>query len=84
MHPDKDTDITRELAGLIGECQGRPRAFGVGAVRAAHARVPLAVGMRLHMLIFAAAAKTPMIGISYDPKIDAFLDYMGQKKKILP
>ena len=32
------------------------------------------------MLIFAAAAKTPMIGISYDPKIDAFLDYIGQKK----
>ena len=31
------------------------------------------VGMRLHSLIYAAAHYIPMIGISYDPKIDHFL-----------
>lgn len=32
------------------------------------------IGVRLHALIFAAVSETPMVGITYDPKIDAFLD----------
>lgn len=38
----------------------------------------LMIGMRLHALIFAATVNTPMIGISYDPKIDSFLDIVKQ------
>ena len=38
----------------------------------------LMIGMRLHALIFAATVNTPMIGISYDPKIDSFLDIVNQ------
>lgn len=33
----------------------------------------LLIGMRLHSLIYAASQLVPMIGISYDPKIDQFL-----------
>lgn len=33
----------------------------------------LMIGIRLHALIFAGVMGTPMIGISYDPKIDRFL-----------
>lgn len=32
------------------------------------------IGMRLHSLIYAAGRRTPLIGISYDPKIDHFLE----------
>ncbi|MEK3663675.1 polysaccharide pyruvyl transferase CsaB [Paenibacillus sp. FSL F4-0236] len=32
------------------------------------------IGMRLHSLIYAAGRRVPLIGISYDPKIDHFLD----------
>ncbi|QWU15888.1 polysaccharide pyruvyl transferase CsaB [Paenibacillus sophorae] len=32
------------------------------------------LGMRLHSLIYAAGRRVPLIGISYDPKIDHFLD----------
>jgi polysaccharide pyruvyl transferase WcaK-like protein len=38
----------------------------------------LMIGMRLHALIFAAISNTPMIGISYDPKIDSFLEIVNQ------
>ena len=31
------------------------------------------VGVRLHALIYAAVMGVPMIGISYDPKVDSFL-----------
>ncbi len=39
----------------------------------------LLVGMRLHALIFAALMHVPLIGISYDPKIDNFLQTIGQE-----
>lgn len=32
------------------------------------------IGMRLHSLIYAAGRRVPLMGISYDPKIDHFLD----------
>ncbi|MFH1387349.1 MAG: polysaccharide pyruvyl transferase CsaB [bacterium] len=36
------------------------------------------IGMRLHSLIFAALAGVPMVGVSYDPKVSAFMDWLGQ------
>ncbi|HHW36303.1 MAG TPA: polysaccharide pyruvyl transferase CsaB [Bacillales bacterium] len=38
----------------------------------------LLLGMRLHALIFAAVAYTPMVGISYDLKIDSFINQVDQ------
>lgn len=35
------------------------------------------VGVRLHALIYSAVMNVPMIGISYDPKIDSFLSNVG-------
>ena len=39
----------------------------------------LLVGVRLHALIFAAVMDTPFLGVSYDPKIDRFLETLGEK-----
>ncbi|MCR5559954.1 MAG: polysaccharide pyruvyl transferase CsaB [Schwartzia sp.] len=39
----------------------------------------LLISIRLHALIFAGVMNVPMVGISYDPKIDRFLDSIGQK-----
>lgn len=36
-------------------------------------RCQLLLGMRLHSLIYAASQRVPIMGISYDPKIDHFL-----------
>lgn len=38
----------------------------------------LVLGMRLHALILAALARIPAIGLSYDPKIQAFLRGLGR------
>ncbi len=43
------------------------------------AQARLAVGMRLHCLIYAATAGIPVVGLSYDPKIDALMGCLGQK-----
>ncbi|CAM4476160.1 polysaccharide pyruvyl transferase CsaB [Paenibacillus endophyticus] len=37
------------------------------------------LGMRLHALIYAAGQMVPMLGLSYDPKIDHFLNRLGLK-----
>jgi polysaccharide pyruvyl transferase WcaK-like protein len=41
-------------------------------------RMKLMVSMRLHGLIFAAGQGVPIVGISYDPKVTAFLSYINQ------
>ncbi|WP_270166263.1 polysaccharide pyruvyl transferase CsaB [Paenibacillus sp. SYP-B4298] len=41
-------------------------------------RCDLLIGMRLHALIYAANTKVPLLGISYDPKIDQFLHRLQQ------
>ena len=41
-------------------------------------RTKLVIGMRLHTLIYAATCGVPMLGLSYDPKVDAVLEVLGQ------
>ncbi len=40
--------------------------------------VEVAVGMRLHSLIYAASLNVPVVGIVYDTKVKGFLKYIGQ------
>lgn len=40
------------------------------------------VAMRLHSLIYAAAKCVPAIGISYDPKVSGFVNYIGTSTTI--
>lgn len=41
-------------------------------------KMDMLVGMRLHALIMAASQGIPVVGLVYDPKIEGFLQYIGQ------
>ena len=79
MHNGKDMDVTDALAARVG-CGKILSGLSASELCAIMSRCELVVGTRLHMLIFAASCGVPMIGVSYDPKIDAFLDYIGQRE----
>jgi polysaccharide pyruvyl transferase WcaK-like protein len=36
------------------------------------------LGMRLHIIVYAAACGIPPIAISYDPKITSMMEYLGE------
>ncbi len=42
------------------------------------ANMDLVIGMRLHFLIFGAVSNVPVIGISYDPKVNRFIELIKQ------
>ncbi|MBE6680164.1 MAG: polysaccharide pyruvyl transferase CsaB [Ruminococcaceae bacterium] len=45
-------------------------------------RTSLVIAMRLHLLIYGAAAGKPLVGVSYDKKVDSMLSYMGYDSPI--
>jgi polysaccharide pyruvyl transferase CsaB len=60
--------VIRNRSGNIGEAQV------AGVIK----RMDMLIGMRLHSLIFAASMGIPVIGLSYDPKVEGFLQYINQ------
>ena len=52
---------------------------GAGTIIGALSRMEVVVSMRLHALIFAAGQGIPLAGVVYDPKVSAFLRYIGQE-----
>ncbi len=53
-------------------------AGNAGTIIGALSRMKIIISMRLHALIFAAGQGIPLIGVVYDPKVSAFLRYLGQ------
>ena len=41
-------------------------------------KLDILVGMRLHALVFAVSVGIPVVGLVYEPKVQWFLDYIGQ------
>ena len=48
------------------------------------ARADMVFSMRLHGLVCALAVGTPMLGLSYDPKVDAFMEQAGLEGYCMP
>lgn len=54
-------------------------AGGASTIIGVLSRMETVVSMRLHALIFAAGQGIPLAGVVYDPKVSAFLRYIGQE-----
>ena len=54
-------------------------AGGAGTIIGSLSRMEVVVSMLLHALIFAAGQGIPLAGVVYDPKVSAFLKYIGQE-----
>ena len=79
MQAPHDVNLSREIMGRMKQpaylldSDLPPEAF-IGAT----GRMGLVVAMRLHTMLFAAKAKTPVIGLICDPKIEYFAEKLAQ------
>ena len=64
--------LRKAPAVILPPCPGPELAIALSA------RMDVALSMRLHALVFAAARGVPLVGVVYDPKVSAFLDSVDQ------
>lgn len=76
MHYPQDLKVSQEIADLMLHKQSAlvlEELYSTEEFLSVIGNFDLLIGVRLHALIFAAVMQVPIIGISYDPKIDRFL-----------
>lgn len=79
FHFPDDIVPSREIANMMKEPAVVIRdQLGVTEVLGSLSALHLLIGMRLHALIMASVMEIPVVGISYDPKVDAFMKLLGQ------
>jgi polysaccharide pyruvyl transferase WcaK-like protein len=79
VEPGRDLDAVQQVADRLTcphHVLSSPEDGGL--IIGLLSRMRVALSMRLHALIFAAASGVPLIGVVYDHKVSAFLDYLGQ------
>lgn len=78
MHSPDDVACCQDVAARMKE---KSVSLGAGVdyneLLAVTANFDLAVGMRLHFLIFSVLFGVPAIGLTYDPKVNRFLQSVG-------
>lgn len=79
MQYPEDVRAAREVAAISTvDCDVLDEEFSTGELLSLVGCMDLLLSIRLHALIFAGVMNVPMLGISYDPKIDRFLDSIGE------
>lgn len=80
MEADKDLAISQRVAEQVkAPWHILPPANNGSLICGIMAKMGMVVSMRLHALIFASGQGVPVVGVSYDPKVSSFLDYLGQQ-----
>ena len=77
FHKPKDAEISKIIMHKMkheDKACLMPNRYLPSEILGAMGRMDVNIGVRLHSLIFSACGNVPTIGISYDPKIDGFLD----------
>ncbi|CEN26680.1 polysaccharide pyruvyl transferase CsaB [Paraclostridium sordellii] len=79
MHEKEDEKTSEKLADMIsGNVEILTYDMNIDKRINYIKNAKIMIGMRLHALVFAGNLGTPMIGISYDPKIDSYLKSIKQ------
>ena len=79
-----DGEVASQVAALMGSVphfilsEPMPTPLTIGLL----SRMELVLSMRLHGLIFAASQGVPLVGVAYDPKVTAFLEYAQQENHL--
>ncbi len=79
MQAGADRTESETIAGLMEEkAYVLPSGLEAPDIMSVFGLAGLTLSMRLHSLIFAARMAVPTVGFSYDPKLDAYLELLGQ------
>ena len=77
MQSGEDRALCERICVLsVGSAYTAPFS-DAGSIAALFAGAVFTVGMRLHSIIYSACVGTPVLALSYDPKIDAVCGYLG-------
>ena len=82
LHHPQDTKVSKEIFALM---KNKESCIVLENMRSTNdflsiiGNMDLLIGVRLHALVFAAVMNVPILGISYDPKIDRFLEGIQAK-----
>lgn len=80
MQYPEDVRTAQKIAGLSSaEVTVLKDEYTTSELLSIVGNMDLLLSIRLHALIFAGVMGIPMIGMSYDPKIDRFLSDIGEK-----
>lgn len=79
MHYPEDLGISLEINEMVNKegCYVISEKYNVEEIMGIIKEMELIVAMRLHSLIYAATQQVPMVGLSYDPKVDGILRSIG-------
>ncbi len=78
MQPSDTEIIRRIISAMKGKGYILTAQYQVSEILGIISRMEMLIGMRLHSLIYAANLGIPVIGLVYDPKVEAFLQYFHQ------
>ena len=81
MQEAQDTEMCRETAHEAERLGCRTVTYApesAGVLCGLLGGAEFLIGMRLHSIIFASSSATPVIGLSYDPKISSLMKDLGQ------